>query len=154
MDPVYKVAVEEGQILWADLNVMWKSLLMIHFDKCLCIFKMGPFKIKFKTVFFFSLIPAVVSLFLLYNKSFSSPCNVGHPKWGHSVCHYTQKGSKLGLKLSGTTRVHCVHQYVACFDNFDYTVVYLRTLSTSFYIIMDYTFYQALQCCLILLLIW
>lgn len=55
MDPLYDVDVKEGQILWADLNVMQKSddqaLQMVHFDKRLCIFKTGTFKIRFKTDF-------------------------------------------------------------------------------------------------------
>lgn len=54
MDPVYNVDGKEGQILWADLNVMQKSddqaLQMVR----LCIFKMGTLKSDLRQIFFAS----------------------------------------------------------------------------------------------------
>lgn len=154
MDPVYNVAVKEGQILWADLNVMWKSdwfgTLADASNKRLGIVKAGSLIIRFKTDFF--LLPAVLSLLLLYNKSFSTICHVDHAESGHSVCHHTEKESKLGLKL--TKHVHRPICCSACFYSYDHMMVYLKTLSTSFHIISEYTFYQVFLYRVILLLVW
>lgn len=116
-------------------------------DGALCInvfyvFKTGTFKIRFKADFFFFFNAFSCGAFVLArftHESFSSLCNVGHPKRGHSVCHCTLKSSKLGLKLSATIHV-CWPICCLLWQLWRHIVVHLKTLSTSFDVTMDDTF--------------
>lgn len=99
-------------------------------------------------------VSALLKQLLLFNKTFSLVCHVGHPESGHSVCHRSENDSKLGLKLSATIYAHRPICCSACFDDYDHMMVYWKTLSTSFHVIIDYTFYEVFLCRIILLLVW
>lgn len=107
-------------------NQMIRHFRWCILHKCLCIFITETFKIRFKADFLCFQLWRLCSC-TLYNKSFSSLCNVGHSKWGHSVCHCTLKSSKLGLKLSATIHV-CWAICCLLWQLWCCIVVYLKTV--------------------------
>lgn len=129
MDPVYNMVVRGSDTVgWPKWYV--KIRLTLHFSRCILINVL-------------TLLKQDLISFLFPSFGFlSSVCHVGHPESGHSDCHHTENESKLGLKLSA--KFMFIDQYAAMpaliwFD-YDYLVGNLKTMSTSFSILIDYTF--------------